>query len=202
MISINFGDLSQRARRAFRLVGRLPLSLDETVLPVAVVAQLDTDPFRTEPRTWIWPQTITGTAVISGIAEISNPAGSAQLIVVYGFTGEASAAGGSQDVSFGVLRGVAGLLGAGIAQPVLINAAGGFLGQPAQSATRFRAGQNAGANGGQLGLFGLTTTSSAQLFFPSAIVLFPGDTFWLATKLAAVSHQLVVFGAEYVQTAP
>jgi hypothetical protein len=49
---MQFGDLATRIARAFRVRGRIPLKLDEMVVPVSVVQSIDQDPFRTEPITW------------------------------------------------------------------------------------------------------------------------------------------------------
>jgi hypothetical protein len=199
LIPINFGDLSQRARRAFKLVGRLPLSLDETVLPVAVVAQLDQDPYRAEPRTWSWPATLTGTAVLSGLLEVGNPSTSSQLITVTGFVASPSVNG---SLTWGIVRGAAGLLAAGISQPVLLNTPNGFLGQPGQSATRFRSGQNAAINAGAVGQVQAAALVPFQIQFNNPVVLYPGDLFWLATQVTAVVWTVALFGAEYVLTSP
>lgn len=177
------------------------MSLDETVIPVAIVAALDGDPYRSEPRTWMWPQTITSTGAILGTLEVSNPAGSAQLIVVKGFFATPNATG--NNLQWGITRGVAGVLTAGISQPVLLNSPNGFLGAPGQSATRFRSGQNVSTENGLIGTLGADVVNRTTfIHFEDPVVLFPGDLFWIQAQLIAVAWGLTIMGAEYVQTAP
>lgn len=51
-LKIQFGDIATRIARAFRVAGRIPVDLDEMMVPVAIMENLATDPFRTEPITW------------------------------------------------------------------------------------------------------------------------------------------------------
>lgn len=47
------GDLATRIRRALRVVGRITTKLDEMVVPVAPLINLDQDPFRDEPNSFM-----------------------------------------------------------------------------------------------------------------------------------------------------
>jgi hypothetical protein len=202
VIAINFGDLSQRARRAFKLVGRLPLSLDETVLPVAIVANLDMAPFQTEPRTWQWAASITGSGVAVGEAVISNPIKSGFIVTVKGFHLLDSVA---TQFSWWIARGlvVPGNLGVGVGAPVLTNQQTSNPNQSTgTSATQFKTGAPAGPYGSLLGNLLLQANVVLPLFFPDPIVLFPGDDLVLSTPTAVTTIQFVAYGAEYVLTSP
>lgn len=48
-LEIQSGDIAERLRRFFRLTGRVPTALDETIVPVAVLASLDRPPWRQAP---------------------------------------------------------------------------------------------------------------------------------------------------------
>lgn len=48
-ITIQVGDIANRLRRAFDIRGRIPTSLDETIVPVAIVRNADELPFALDP---------------------------------------------------------------------------------------------------------------------------------------------------------
>jgi len=48
-LEVQSGDVADRLRRFFRLVGRIPTALDETLVPTAVLQNLDQPPWRSGP---------------------------------------------------------------------------------------------------------------------------------------------------------
>lgn len=199
MLAIGFGDLAQRARRAFKLTGRLPLNLDETVLPVAIVANLDRAPFQSEPRTWMFGQGSTGDATHSPYIQVQNPAGSNILVTIDALCLLVDVA---NIIQIRLARNAQGLP-VGVGQQALTNAP-----QPATlnttgvSTTQFNTTSQVGPSGSIVATFKLPANTEFAVPFPSSIVLFPGDVFALSGALAAYTITPVIFGSEYVQTAP
>ena len=83
-LDLQFGDLATRIARAFRVKGRIPIKLDEMMVPVAVAQSLDRDPFRQEPISFagaivgITPvageNIVLGVRCVSGIVVITGVA--------------------------------------------------------------------------------------------------------------------------------
>lgn len=92
-LQIQLGEIANRLRRALGVTGRIPTALDETVVPVAIVADSWDVPFALDPVYAAAGQDVTGLAAIRGQAAIVNigPVGSVfiveQLVMSHGSAG-------------------------------------------------------------------------------------------------------------------
>lgn len=83
-LPIQSGDLADRLRRFFRLSGRIPSALDETVVPVALIQDLGEPPWRGPAAASDFSISLTTVAVAAtrAYATIKQPAGGGGRTVI------------------------------------------------------------------------------------------------------------------------
>lgn len=80
MLTINAGDLSESVRRRLDVSGRIPLSLDETVIPVSVVAETTGPAHAREPLYGVYSSSVIGDGVNESAHWLTNPPDSTKVI--------------------------------------------------------------------------------------------------------------------------
>jgi hypothetical protein len=79
-LNINAPEVADRLRRFFGTVGRIPTALDETIVPVALVGNLDEPPYRQRATNGVGAISQTGAAALTTYGAIRHP------LAVGGFT--------------------------------------------------------------------------------------------------------------------
>lgn len=194
-LDMQFGDLATRIARAFRVRGRIPLKLDEMVVPVTVVESVDRDPFRTEPITW------AATAGTTSNPNPAPPAGDVAMLAVRCVSGlvlvvaYSSSVGAFGQVLISRNMGLGAFVETGFVTALNRDAPGVVA--AASPALQL-------LSGSQLMLpFGQPIYQPNQgppLFhtLPDPVVLFPGDFFILANQNVGESiADATFFGQEY-----
>lgn len=203
MLTTQLGDLAARARRALHLTGRVPLSLDETIVPTAQLLDLTREPFSQYPRRWAFPFSFTPTVSLVGFCVVRNPAGSNAIVVFDNCL--ASLQGGSGTiVTLSIARQINGAVLTAVSQPTLLNIPGlSTAFAPQKSITQFGNGTIAGISGTAVAQY-VPAGSMVPMFYgvnETSVVLFPGDDA-IVTLPTGTGPTLIgtVFGREYPDT--
>lgn len=201
MKQIQTQEIGERLKRLLRLRGATAFNLDETVIPVAIAADQDREPFRTVPVTWSWPFSTVGDATHRGITAVRNPIGSGGIVVIRGGWLAGNIVG--ESLQWGVIRQESG---SGVP-------AGASL---TQSENRPFLGTNINTNDTQplakfandptltiamitLGQMVVSVVNGAlPLLLINPIVLFPGDVFLIAPAAITQAANGYVEGEDYV----
>lgn len=190
---MQFGDLATRIARAFRVTGRIPIDLDEVLVPVALAERLDQDPFRQEPSTWMgtgvgFPTPPAGESAIQGVRCVSG------IVCIDGFvvnTGLMTTAflNRQQTQAFATFDDIL----------VELNQRGIFA-TPQRPAAVYVADEGLavpGANAVRIGEWNLTKVQFGVEFRDAPVVLYPNDEFLIGWGADSQAASVTFWGREY-----
>lgn len=207
MLEFNVGELATRLRKALGVRGRMPLGLDEHVVPVTIAADLSGAPWRTNPvhgegaQNAVFGNLATSDWLIAGVEFPVTPGAENSIFVVTGYrlspiryttaTGAAlpfnSATG-----HFRPNGKTAGLVGGGTTNPLITTERLAPVGTslvPYQLAVRCYGGRNPNQPSAD-GLFSYEKAGNVQPapFIPTEIALRPGQALeWVHEAQAAAT---------------
>jgi hypothetical protein len=92
-LPIQLGELANRVRRALDTRGRLPLALDETIVPVVLIADADEVPYALDPQHAAGFQRGTGAVGVQVTIGISNQGPEGSVFILEQLTISMAAAG-------------------------------------------------------------------------------------------------------------
>lgn len=97
-LPIQLGELANRIRRAFDVRGRMPLALDETVVPVLIVGDATDFPFSLDPLGFAGHGFVVGQAANRACVAVSNQGPEGSIAVIEQLVVSTSTGAASQDI--------------------------------------------------------------------------------------------------------
>ena len=204
MLQINLGDIATRIVRALGIRGRVPVALDENVVPTVLLQDQTDSLYAQNPATIIWHFQMAGQVANFSIAQLWNPAADNivkldQMLLI--------------DVSTTVpVNPLLWFAGRNIANPVgssIGPTQQGILNQDTNATPTLLPGRslaqtnnpaaNPFATWSSLGRIFLGQNSAAPVVIPLGLVLYAGDSFGVSMgpEAASVARDVIVYGREF-----